>query len=179
MFKYFNLSANAVILLVPLVASQSQQTFPAPTIYGDDLWCTEPAHRFESSIKRKLDHNQDYPANPEQWICQFCDNELQQVVNRICCGENQRKRREAQELEFWHGISHQNSKLMSKIENGQYFHPNSQIHKHLNADCLEDFEKNGHSVTKRAVDETTENLSPGQKKKIWLQKKKAKEENKD
>lgn len=154
------------LFLVHKSQAQRQQTFPAPTIYGD-VMCTEPAHRFESTIKQKLDHNQDYPYNPEEWICEFCENDLMKIVKRICCGEAQRKRREAEALDFWHHASYQSHKLMTKIEHGAIvksadsdraapslasnLHPDKIIKNTIAQDCLDDLvEKHGSSRMKRS-----------------------------
>jgi len=118
--------------------------------------CTEPAHRFETEINHKLDHNQDFPSNPEQWLCEFCNDDLMKIVRRVCCGETQRKRREIQEIEFWHQASQQNNKLMSKIEHGHSnFHPNQLIHRDLSEDCLDDLQN------KRSKRQTTTNNGDG------------------
>lgn len=127
-------------------AAQHQQTFPAPTLYGD-VMCTEPAHRFESTIKEKVAHNQDFPWNPEEWVCEFCDDDLMKIVKRICCGDASRKRREAEELDFWHKASFQNHKRISKVEHIE-LHPDRVIQKHLSQDCLDDLvEKHGQTAS--------------------------------
>ena len=72
-------------------------TLSAPELYGS-VACAEPQIRFDSTISDKISHNHDFPNNPEEWLCGFCDADLFSVVQRVCCGEVGRKRREAEEM---------------------------------------------------------------------------------
>lgn len=137
--KIIYASLTGTLTNLGLVTAQSSQTFPAPSLYGD-VMCTEPQHRFDTSIKQKISHNQDFPSNPEEWICEFCDDNLMKVVKMICCGEAQRKRREAQEMTFWHEASLQSHKLISKPEHHRVFSPDELIQHTISQDCLDDLE---------------------------------------
>jgi len=56
-------------------------------------------------------HNIDNAGDPKKWHCEFCGNKLVQIINKICCSSSGRKRREANEMEFWHGVTYQQHNL--------------------------------------------------------------------
>ena len=129
---------------VPKTSAQYWQSATyAPELFGN-LLCLEPGHRFLSTIQHKLDHNSDYPNQPEEWICQFCGNKLMMIVQKICCGVEIRKRREAEEVKFWHEVSHQSHKLISKHETnvvgGNSNHPTKLMMDKAQQDCMDDNE---------------------------------------
>lgn len=115
---------------------QTPQTFYAPNLYGD-IPCTEHEKRFDSQISDKNPHNQDFPNSPEKWLCGFCDADLYNVVQRVCCGEDSRKRREAEVINFWHSLGTSDAAA----------HPDQMIKRKMNSDCLDDI-KNKHRITR-------------------------------
>jgi len=131
------------------VNSQNRATLYASNLYGPTE-CTEPEHRFTNTVADKLPHNTEFINKPEQWLCQFCDADLMSIVKRVCCGETARKRRETQDIQFWHNISQNSSiKRTHKVEHHLNFHPNVIIEKQLTEDCLDDKDKKAHKRVKR------------------------------
>lgn len=66
--------------------------------------CAEPANRFFVNHANQF-RNVDLRGEnkPQKFVCQFCDAQLFQVVNDICCNVKSRKRRESDTQQFWLG----------------------------------------------------------------------------
>ena len=84
-------------------------------IFGSTT-CTEPLHRFnEENPDGLLKHNNELVSTPKQWVCEFCDVNLFQVVQKVCCGVSSRRRRETNTMDFW---------FHDEIKNENLTHPN-------------------------------------------------------
>lgn len=96
-------------LLVVTVSAQKRRdrglsqpiTYTSSDLFGNTE-CTEPADRFKDDVPQDLVvHNDLFASEPEKWVCEFCQENLFNVVNKVCCGHNVRKRREAEQMDFW------------------------------------------------------------------------------
>lgn len=121
----------------------------AGQLFGQ-IKCSEPDHRFESTLANKLSHNSDNRLEPEKWHCQFCDADLFNLVHNICCGEKSRVRREADENAFWQGITYQ---------------------EHENRKMSLRFEEEHHDEHTRKVEKMLSQLHENDPKKLWYHQK--------
>lgn len=136
-------------LIAAVKAIDEPQTFFAPELYGN-VACREPDHRFENPLREKLPHNQDMLDQNKEWICQFCNDDLMKVVERVCCGETGRKKRETDLENFWSGKSMSPN---NNFNNYAALHPDNIIKQHIETDCLSDLREK-HRVKRGAWDRT-------------------------
>ena len=125
------IASSSIILLTTLTITKAQRnnrnrlrnyeqhrTLEKNDIFGETS-CTEPSHRFSDEVPNGLlQHNNQLVSTPKQWVCEFCDVNLYQVVQKVCCGVSSRKRRDANTMDFWFHDE-------IKEEKGNKTHPNA------------------------------------------------------
>ena len=141
---------KTISLLLPLI-TKNISAFTQTDSQNPDYTCYGPAKTLQFT-----EHKQSFGAtnDHERYVCEFCDDKLLEIVERVCCGNGGRKRREVRELDFWFGVSHQESKLVTPSHNNKVtiLNPNELILKHRQEECVD--ELSGKNRMKRQTDES-------------------------